>query len=123
MKQLGRTVPQRYLVRLDAVAIGEQAPRRGGVAVGVPVHAPARPRDRGVHDLQVRQVGPLGAGQVYFRGALESRLLLLSPPLAPLEVQLRLVDVVELPVVVAEAHARCRERASAPAPGSRRTRW
>ena len=86
------------------MTVGEQAPHRGRMAVGVAVHAPARPRDRGVDDLGVGQVGPLRAGEVDL-GQARERLLLLAPPALPaLEVEGPLVDVVELPVVVPEAH-------------------
>jgi hypothetical protein len=52
----------------------------------------------------VRQVRPLRAGQVDVRQPLERLRLFEPPPLAALHVERRLVEVVELPVVVAEAH-------------------
>ncbi len=122
VQQIGRAVAQDDPVGIHAVALREQAPHGGRVPVRVAVHAPARASDRGIDDLGVRQVGPFGARQVDIRRALERRRPLAAPALAPLEVQLGLVDVVELPVVVAEAHARSRARVWAPVPGSRRTR-
>ncbi len=71
LEQLGRAVAQHDLLGRHGVALGEQAADAAGVAVGVAVHAPARARDRRVHDLRVRQVGPLGARQVEVRHPLE----------------------------------------------------
>ena len=64
LQQLGGAVAEHDLLGLDPVALGEQAPHRRGVAVRVAVDEAAGARDRRVDDLRVRQVGPLGAGQV-----------------------------------------------------------
>ena len=104
------------------VAVRQQPPHRGRVAVGIAVaraRAPARsPRSRSRSAAGPATRCPTGRCRAPARAPLPSP----APALAPLQVQLRLVDVVELPVVVAEAHARRWARGSARAPGSRRTR-
>jgi hypothetical protein len=104
LEQLRGPVAHHDLLRLHAVALGELAADLGGVAVGVAVHPPARGVDRRVHDLRVREVGPLGARQVERRHLLEREHLLAPAPLAQLAVDLLVVHVLELPVVVEEAH-------------------
>ena len=86
------------------MALRQQPPDVGGVPVRVAVHPPARRVDRRVHDLGVREVGPLGAREVDRRDLRECERSLARPPGAPLPVQLLLVDVVELAVVVEQAH-------------------
>ena len=67
LEQLGGAVADRDLLGLDTVAAGQSAPQPGGKAVGVAVDPPAGRVDRGVHDLRVRKVGPLGTGEVEHR--------------------------------------------------------
>ena len=122
LEQLRGAVAEHHLLGRHAVALGQQPAHAARVAVRIPVHAPARAGDGGVHDLRVRQVGPLGAGQVEVGHLLERQLALGGAPLAALAVQLQLVDVVELPVVAEEIHVATAEPGSAPAPGSGRTR-
>ena len=104
LQQLGGAVAERDPLGGDPVTFGQQAPDGGGVAVRVAVDEAAGARDRGVDDLGVRQVRPLGSGQVQVGQALERQALLALPARAALAVQLPLVEVLELAVVVAEAH-------------------
>ena len=92
------------------MALGEQAPHGGGVTVRIAVDEAARSRDRRVRYLRVRHVRPLGSRQVQLGQLFEREPLLALAALAPLAVELELVEVVELPVVVAEAHAGARSQ-------------
>jgi hypothetical protein len=82
------------------VPLGQEAPDAGGVPVRVAVHAAARGVDRRVHDLGVREVGPLGVREVDRRDLGERELALAPAALPQHAVDRLLVDVVELPVVV-----------------------
>src|SRR6185437_11223880 len=82
----------------------------------VAVDQPPGPVDRRVDDLGVGHVGPLGAGQVDVRYALHREPLLLRAASPPLPVQFALVEIVELAVVVTEAHAQLRGANSGPGP-------
>ncbi len=104
LEQLGGAVSKHDLLRRHPVALGKEAAHPGGMPVRIAVHEPACPRDGGVHDLRLRQVGPLGTGEVKVRQPLEREPPLTLPPRAPFQVQLPLVNVVELAVVVAETH-------------------
>ena len=122
LEQLRGAVAEHHLLGRHVVALRQQAADAARVAVRVPVHPPARTGDGGVHDLRVRQVGPLGAREVEVGHLLQREPALGGAPLAALAVQLQLVDVVELPVVAEEVHAATAEPGSAPVPGSGGTR-
>jgi hypothetical protein len=100
LEQLGRPVPQHDLLGLDLMALGEELADARGMAVRIAVDPSARGVDRRVHDLGVREVGPLRARQVDRRHLRECELALALAPRAQFAVHRLLVDVVELPVVV-----------------------
>jgi hypothetical protein len=104
LEQLARAVADDDLLGRHAVALGKHRAHLGRVAVGVAVDRPARRVDGGVHDLGVREVGPLGARQVQHRDLLERERLLAGAAFAQPAVVLLLVYVLELPVVVEQAH-------------------
>ena len=104
LQQLGRAVAHRDPLRLHVVQPGQRPAHVLRVAVRVAVHAPARGVDRGVHHLGVGELRPLGAGQVQVGHLLQRQRALAVAALAALLVQLALVDVLELPVVVEQAH-------------------
>ena len=96
LEQLGGTVADHDLLGLHVVAGGQPASQPGGQAVGVAVDPPPGRVDRGVHDLRVRKVGPLGPRGVEHRHALEGDGVLAAAALAQLAVDLLLADRLEL---------------------------
>src|ERR687888_2084333 len=97
--------------------IGQQLADARRVAVRVAVHSPPSPCDGSVYHLRVREVGPLGARQVDRRHLLERQRSLPSAALAQAAIPLLLVDVLELAVVVEEAHRLLARRELGARPG------
>ena len=79
LQQLGRPIAQDDALGLELEPLGQPGSHAGGVAVRVAVHAPTRGVDRGVHDLRVRKVRPLGARQVHVGYTLQRQLAGSSP--------------------------------------------
>ncbi len=104
LQQLRRAVADHDLLRRDAVALRKLGPDARRMAVRVAVHSSSGTGDRRVHYLRVGHVGPLGAGQVHARHPLERQRALTGAPLAQAAVPLLLIDVLELAVVVEQAH-------------------
>ena len=122
-QELPGTVPEHDVPRVDAVHRGERLGHARARGVRIRVQRPPQLERRRVHRVRMRRLVPPAARQVERLRAAERARPLLVAPRAQLGGDLVRAHLLELPVVVAEAHVSS-ARARAPARAGRAaTAW